>query len=129
MILTSLTSIDSEMNKYFKLIDMCGELRKILVCPFLSLSDIHFHTKSVFPAHIRVHSQLSTFLKVYREYAGGGGLGPHQLFPPKINTFFNHAFINVDNCERPLIYDLFLSSMPLIWSSTTRMQYNMQCSA
>ena len=86
MILTSAVSIGSEMNKYYTLIDMCSELRNILVCPFLS--DIHFQTKSVFPAHIRGRSQLSTFLKVYREYAGGGGLGLHHAFPPENQQIF-----------------------------------------
>ena len=37
---------------------------------------------------VRGRSQLSTFMKAYRAYARGGGLGPPFAFPPKINIYF-----------------------------------------
>ena len=37
---------------------------------------------------LRGRSQLSTFMKAYREYARGGGLGLPYAFPPKIIIYF-----------------------------------------
>ena len=55
------------------------------------------------------------------EYAFGEGGGSHQ------KAYAVYAFINVDNCERPLNWEMFSDLQSILCHTQTKCQQNMDC--